>query len=866
MADSFLGTLRVDLAAYTAKFTEGLAKGNRDLDRFLGKFSKKSIALGKSLSVGLTAPLLGAAAAAVKAADAIDKVERSVAVATGLQGAALQAVKMDLEEVAKSTPAALDAVGSAIGTFATQTGESGESLQRLAMTAVEASNLLGEDLGQNVTKSGRIIKQFGLTADEGADFIAQLFRLSQDYDVALSKQLDTIQAYGAVLSNANIPLEEQAVLFAKLEGQGIAVSRVMPGINASLRRAAAAGLDLNKFLRDAVTAVANATTEVEALDTATRIFGAEGAARLTVAIRNGSFAFDDFGTSATAAAEDVMRFAEENRTLGERATILGRQLQYALAPLGEVLLDIIERLTPFISRFAEWLAVWIERFAALPPPIQLVAVGFGTFLALLGPGAIAVGVFAKSLIVLKAASFQAGKAIGFLFSNLTRFITVPLLTFGLGVFLEAEIKAVEKWGAEMIGAIDSLFAGVGFAIDAAIPFFKRSIADFALWVLDQVEMLITETSDLLGDILDVLNPALGAGLTYATNIIENGAIKGIRAGLQAVSNAADEELKEANRVLEARMDEIGATLNERLEEIEKKFGNTDRPFGEAFAAELKDLLGPALDIINSTLRELGLTVDDLEPDLKEVVVDLQGMADAAAEAGDGFRLSTDEIQALIDKLSESGKKMKGVGKDANDAADEIEISFGQRALDAIEGWSRGVSSELARFAVDSEGTFDDVLKSFVRMLFQMTIQQAIFAPLLSGFGSFFGIFSAKGNVFSGGNLIPFAQGGVVSRPTLFPMSGRNTGVMGEAGPEGILPLARTSGGDLGVRLAGGGVTINLIDQRRSGEVDVQEREGPGGSRVLEIMIRDEMKKNLGNGSLDGAMGGAYGLRRTGVGR
>ena len=72
---------------------------------------------------------------------------------------------------------------------------------------------------------------------------------------------------------------------------------------------------------------------------------------------------------------------------------------------------------------------------------------------------------------------------------------------------------------------------------------------------------------------------------------------------------------------------------------------------------------------------------------------------------------------------------------------------------------------------------------------------------------------ARGGVFRGGRVQPFAAGGVVAAPTYFPMAG-GTGLMGEAGPEAILPLARGADGRLGV--AGGGasarpvsVTVNI---------------------------------------------------------
>ena len=68
---------------------------------------------------------------------------------------------------------------------------------------------------------------------------------------------------------------------------------------------------------------------------------------------------------------------------------------------------------------------------------------------------------------------------------------------------------------------------------------------------------------------------------------------------------------------------------------------------------------------------------------------------------------------------------------------------------------------------------------------------------------------ADGAAFSQGRVMPFARGGVVTAPTQFPMRG-GTGLMGEAGPEAILPLSRGADGSLGVRSQGG-------RQRQSGD-------------------------------------------------
>ena len=89
--------------------------------------------------------------------------------------------------------------------------------------------------------------------------------------------------------------------------------------------------------------------------------------------------------------------------------------------------------------------------------------------------------------------------------------------------------------------------------------------------------------------------------------------------------------------------------------------------------------------------------------------------------------------------------------------------------------------------------------------------QAISAAALSAsFGGNLFPF-ARGGILSGGAVTPFAQGGVVASPTYFPL-GRGLGLMGEAGAEAVMPLARGPDGRLGVRGGGGGatnVTVNI---------------------------------------------------------
>jgi hypothetical protein len=122
--------------------------------------------------------------------------------------------------------------------------------------------------------------------------------------------------------------------------------------------------------------------------------------------------------------------------------------------------------------------------------------------------------------------------------------------------------------------------------------------------------------------------------------------------------------------------------------------------------------------------------------------------------------------------------------------------------------------------------------------------------------------AALGEVFNSGNIVPFDSGGVVTGPTLFPMA-RGMGLMGEAGPEAVMPLRRGADGKLGI--AGGGTAVNMqvvINNNSANDVDVNPRResGPDGERlVIEIV-----KKAHARGEFDPSNSSLYGLRRRKV--
>ena len=135
------------------------------------------------------------------------------------------------------------------------------------------------------------------------------------------------------------------------------------------------------------------------------------------------------------------------------------------------------------------------------------------------------------------------------------------------------------------------------------------------------------------------------------------------------------------------------------------------------------------------------------------------------------------------------------------------------ALDDLSKRADSFSSAITRAfsdAVIGGKDLDDVLKNLA-LRFSTIALNAALKPIESGIGNALaGVLASFGvAAFAKGGVVPFADGGVVASPTYFPM-GRGLGLMGEAGAEAVMPLARGPDGRLGV--AGGGaapVTVNV---------------------------------------------------------
>ncbi|HBQ35886.1 MAG TPA: phage tail protein [Rhodobacteraceae bacterium] len=167
-----------------------------------------------------------------------------------------------------------------------------------------------------------------------------------------------------------------------------------------------------------------------------------------------------------------------------------------------------------------------------------------------------------------------------------------------------------------------------------------------------------------------------------------------------------------------------------------------------------------------------------------------------------------------------------------------------------KGISRGLKSAFDGLVFDGL-KLSEALTKLAQSMINATYNAAI-GPVTKHFGgmianSISGAFGggsmfADGASFSQGRVMPFANGGIVSGPTTFPMRG-GTGLMGEAGPEAIMPLRRGINGRLGVEMNGGANPVNVTMNINTPDVEGFRRsQGQIAAQVSRALARGQRNR------------------------
>lgn len=294
------------------------------------------------------------------------------------------------------------------------------------------------------------------------------------------------------------------------------------------------------------------------------------------------------------------------------------------------------------------------------------------------------------------------------------------------------------------------------------------------------------------------------------------------------NNATDEQIEKANELYDA--------LEKAQEKKDSKDGfiSWESKFEEKLLSGIEklNLFKENADAANKTIAALGTSLVSLS------------------------------FTSAVSGAKEFGKAL-GEGKDAGEAMEQAMASMAQQILNQLPMLFLQAGLQLiaqGQWALGLGFIASSFTSSFI-------------GGLTEGLSA-----NALGGVYGDEGLSAFAKGGtftnqIVTQPTLFKFAkgGKmGTGLMGEAGPEAIMPLKRGADGSLGVQATGGGDSnVNLVvavevNNYSQEQVQAQHTTDENGNTKLMIMIGNAINSHISGGKADRALSNRYGLKVQGA--
>lgn len=405
---------------------------------------------------------------------------------------------------------------------------------------------------------------------------------------------------------------------------------------------------------------------------------------------------------------------------------------------------------------------------------------------------------------------------------------------------EQTLKNAQALGGAVISAMNGVVKSISGAIDITRFLAEELAAITGGAAADDIVRLEDELQTLYSMLDNPLNRVRLFGKDGAIAYYDEDEIYTLIAETEEKINNARKRLAEQAR----NAPPISLTPDPLLPDTGKKSGA-----GGPTKEQIK-----AYDELLQKVRELRQELDPTEAALASYRQSFELLNQALAEGA----ISEAEYSRLLAQLSRDLEKVGEEVPDVKKDLDVLNVALGNSLARGLET----ASDAFVDFALTGKQSVAEMAQSIISD-FSKIILRAQFMKALTGtaVGDLIGLQAANGAVFdSAGNVQPFAKGGIVSQPTVFPFAS-GIGLMGEAGPEAIMPLARDSSGRLGV--SGSATTVNVYNNTAA-QATVTEQDTPGGGKTISVMIENAVDKALARGRFDKTMSAVYGQRRRGT--
>lgn len=501
--------------------------------------------VGEGLTKAVTVPLAAVGAASVAAFNEYDKGADTIIAKTGATGDALKEMQGVMEDLATSIPTDFETAGSAVGEVNTRFGLMGDELQNVSAAFLQFAQLNGTDVSGSIDKVQSSMTAFGMTSAEATTALDILNKAGQDTGISVDKLSSDLMSNSTILKEMGFDYNQAAGFIANLNKNGIDSSTVMAGMKKAIQNATKEGKPLKQALKELEAELKTASTDTEAMQMATELFGAKAAPQLVAALQEGRISLDEaanavqnYGNSVSETFEATLSPTDQMKTTLNEVKIVG-------AELGSTLLEMaVPALQTLSGIIQDVKAAW----DGLSPAQQKGIVKFGLIAAAVGPvitffGSLVIGigqlVTAFGILVPIIAPVAAGFAA--VVAAAAPFIAIGAAVVAAGVAIYQNWDTIVAKAQELAAAVVQKWEEIKTGVTTAVENLKTTVTI----AFENIKTGITTTWE---NIKTAVSTAIDTVKTTIQTGIEEAKTK-VDTILDGMKQAFSEKFEEAKRIV-----------------------------------------------------------------------------------------------------------------------------------------------------------------------------------------------------------------------------------------------------------------------------------------------------------------------------
>ena len=515
--------------------------------------------VGTNLTKYVTAPLAAVGAASIAAFNEVDAGLDTIIQKTGASGETLDSMQKSMETIATTIPTGFDQAGAAVGEVNTRFGLMGDELTDLSSKFIQFAELNGTDVSGSIDKVQSSMAAFGMDASQAGNVLDILNKAGQDTGISMDELASALTSNSTTLKEAGFTFEQSAGFIANLNKNGIESGTVMTGLKKALQNATKEGKPLSQALAELQEELKNASSDTEAMQKATELFGAKAGPQMVKALKEGRISLDASANSIENWGNSVEDTFNATLDAPDKLKVTFNELKLVGADLGGTLLEMV---VPALQKLSEIVHAAREAWNGLDDSqkkiiitVAGVAAAIGPVLTIIGTVITTVGTLVAGIGSVIGVMAGIAPAVGAAVVAFGPFIAAGAAIVAAGIAIYKNWDTIKAKAAELNDAIKEKFEEIKTTVHDKWEEVKQKTSE--TW--DAIKQKTSEAGKVM--LTDVNKSLSDIQAAYESH---GGGISGAAAAIMtAVEGAFTTGYDVLNTLTEGKFGEIVNTFNEK---------------------------------------------------------------------------------------------------------------------------------------------------------------------------------------------------------------------------------------------------------------------------------------------------------------